>query len=60
MIVPVSLFGRVFGKTNVLQRPEIPVGEFLVEIFGNLFDVEGVIVAFLNLQCGDVEQFFPN
>ena len=49
----------VLREDRMFPRPEIPVGHFLVERFSDLLDIEGVIVAFLNLQCGDAEQFFP-
>ncbi len=50
----------VLRERRVFPRPEIPVGEFLVKRLRNSFDVEGFILAFLNLQRGDAGQFFPH
>ena len=55
MVVPVSLLGRVLGEANMLQRPEIPVGEFLIEGLSDRLDIEGIVVTFLNLKGGDGE-----
>jgi hypothetical protein len=42
VIFPI-LFGRIVGKLHVIQRPEKPVGKFLIELFGNCLDVKGAV-----------------
>lgn len=39
-IAPIGVPGGVFGEANVIARPEIPVGQLLIELLRDLFDVE--------------------
>ncbi len=38
-----GVLGRVFGEVDVVQRPEVPIGYFLVEAFVELGNVEGLL-----------------
>ena len=57
---PSASLGASFGKDGVFQRPEIPVGDFAEEIFGDRLDIESRVAALLDRQRRDAEQFGMN
>ncbi|MBM3789609.1 MAG: hypothetical protein FJW35_04560 [Acidobacteria bacterium] len=52
----VGIHGRVFGKYRVFTRPEVPVGDLLMERLGELLDIERLIVPLLYGKGGYAEE----